>query len=511
MAKKKEKPVEPTTQPTPQEENTITSEKPTTPETTTTTPATPEAPVTETTVEPAKPVTEETTTPAAETATPEATDTTPTAAETTPQPTTEATTPTEAEPTTPQPTDDETTPPDKSGHSILIALGIVLILVIIAGAVIVYFVFSKAGKDNNEKNDDEQSQDKDNGDTEECTYDAEFIRDVTIPANTEIEAGKSISKTWQVRNTGSCDWTDNVHLEYVSGDKFSEDFEVTTSEANANETSNVNLSIKAPTTIGTYQSVWKLFTDDGKEFGDPLSLEIKVKAAANTPDPADLIITEVRTEPTEVRKGVQFTIFVKIKNVGGSNAVGFKWGWRACDHDTCPYQVAPNTVTLTAGEETTVQMNYTYNSWSTYTTVAKVDTASIITESNEDNNTKTLSLAVKPGLPDLVVNSISFSPNPPVSGAPVTVTIVIENEGAESTGEDFRLHWWSSIAADDPACNLNVPALAAGQTRTLTCTHTYPSWYANITTRAIVDPVENITELHEDNNRLDKVTSVAQP
>src|SRR5437763_9380963 len=37
-----------------------------------------------------------------------------------------------------------------------------------------------------------------------CTADSQFVADVTIPDNTPEERGKSFTKTWRIRNNGTC-------------------------------------------------------------------------------------------------------------------------------------------------------------------------------------------------------------------------------------------------------------------------------------------------------------------
>ncbi len=53
----------------------------------------------------------------------------------------------------------------------------------------------------------------------DCTFDSAFVADVTVPEGTEIPPGKSFTKTWRVRNTGTCPWKAGTGLVFVSGDQ----------------------------------------------------------------------------------------------------------------------------------------------------------------------------------------------------------------------------------------------------------------------------------------------------
>jgi hypothetical protein len=91
---------------------------------------------------------------------------------------------------------------------------------------------------------------------------------VTIPDGTTIPAGGSFTKTWRLKNVGSCTWTSDYKLVFDHGDALNGPAE---KEINATVTpgSTVDLSVnlKAPTSIGGYKGYWKLKTNSGTTFG----------------------------------------------------------------------------------------------------------------------------------------------------------------------------------------------------------------------------------------------------
>jgi Ig-like domain from next to BRCA1 gene len=52
-----------------------------------------------------------------------------------------------------------------------------------------------------------------------CTNLVKFVDDVTIPDDTEMLPGQEFIKTWRIQNVGTCTWTNQYALIYVSGDQ----------------------------------------------------------------------------------------------------------------------------------------------------------------------------------------------------------------------------------------------------------------------------------------------------
>ena len=50
-----------------------------------------------------------------------------------------------------------------------------------------------------------------------------FIQDMSIPNNTKLSAGTSFTKTWRIKNTGTCNWSFNYKFTYTGGQLFNSD------------------------------------------------------------------------------------------------------------------------------------------------------------------------------------------------------------------------------------------------------------------------------------------------
>ncbi|WP_397544283.1 CARDB domain-containing protein [Roseovarius salis] len=105
--------------------------------------------------------------------------------------------------------------------------------------------------------------------------------------------------------------------------------------------------------------------------------------------------------------------------------------------------------------------------------------------------------------PNLVVSEFSLDPATPVRGQPVDVRIGVYNRGDAAAGA-YRVEWWpGDTYASGAACTWNVDGTNARGGRILRCTYGgYPSAYAQIRTRVIVDAGNTVAETNEaDNDR----------
>jgi len=106
--------------------------------------------------------------------------------------------------------------------------------------------------------------------TEEACYDeATFIEDVTIPDGTQLDPDSPFTKTWRLLNAGTCTWTANYKLIFVSGDQMSgpDSQQMVTVEVPPEASIDVSVDLVAPSTPGTYQGYWGLRNGDGVRFG----------------------------------------------------------------------------------------------------------------------------------------------------------------------------------------------------------------------------------------------------
>jgi hypothetical protein len=129
-------------------------------------------------------------------------------------------------------------------------------------------------------------------DPETCFNSVEFIDDVTIPDDTEFPPGAEFTKTWEIRNNGTCVWTEEYSLVNVGGDGLIVPESITLTEAVApGETVELSVDVTTPDEGGTYRENWQIADADGEPFGingaieDAFWLQVVVDETATAAPP----------------------------------------------------------------------------------------------------------------------------------------------------------------------------------------------------------------------------------
>jgi hypothetical protein len=94
-------------------------------------------------------------------------------------------------------------------------------------------------------------------------------KDVTIPDETEMVPGETFTKTWRLKNSGSCTWTSGYALVFQSGNSMGApgSVQITTGTVAPGQDIDVSVVLEAPESSGTYQGYFKLRNTDGVVFG----------------------------------------------------------------------------------------------------------------------------------------------------------------------------------------------------------------------------------------------------
>jgi Ig-like domain from next to BRCA1 gene len=116
---------------------------------------------------------------------------------------------------------------------------------------------------------------------------ANFVKDVTIPDNSRLAPGATFVKTWRLENAGTCTWTPDYSLIFVSGESMDAPASVPLNTTVApGSTVDVSVPFKAPDSDGSYRSDWKLRNASNLVFGTGSDgaksfwVQVKVGAAA---------------------------------------------------------------------------------------------------------------------------------------------------------------------------------------------------------------------------------------
>lgn len=120
----------------------------------------------------------------------------------------------------------------------------------------------------------------------------QFVKDMTVPDNTEIATGATFIKTWRLKNNGSCTWTSGYTLYFYNGDAMSgpASAQLTNGTVPPGSTIDVSVTLIAPSTPGTYKGNWRLRNVGGTSFGIGESADqsfwVQIKAVSPTPTPS---------------------------------------------------------------------------------------------------------------------------------------------------------------------------------------------------------------------------------
>ncbi len=111
-----------------------------------------------------------------------------------------------------------------------------------------------------------------------------FVKDVTIPDGSVLDPNETFTKTWRLKNRGTCTWTPDYVLVFTSGDRMGDTTAVRLpSYVGPGQTVDISVPLTAPKEKGKYVGYWMLRNPSGVLFGygdkanQPFYVDIRVK------------------------------------------------------------------------------------------------------------------------------------------------------------------------------------------------------------------------------------------
>ena len=86
---------------------------------------------------------------------------------------------------------------------------------------------------------------------------AQFLRDVTIPDGTIFAPNATFTKTWRIKNAGTCTWS-GYSLVFDSGDSMSGVSPTPIGTVSPNQEIDLSVNLTAPSTTGSYRGYWRI-------------------------------------------------------------------------------------------------------------------------------------------------------------------------------------------------------------------------------------------------------------
>jgi len=142
-------------------------------------------------------------------------------------------------------------------------------------------------------------------------------------------AGETFSKTWTIRNAGSCKWTEDYAFVFEEGTQMGGESSIKVNTVvEPNETITFKVNLKAPSTNGDYTGVWRMKSADGEKMGK-YWVVINVGGGASAPAPAgDFAVTSVNlstpASPIDLICPDNVTVTANIKT-NAAGTVTFEW------------------------------------------------------------------------------------------------------------------------------------------------------------------------------------------
>ncbi len=101
-----------------------------------------------------------------------------------------------------------------------------------------------------------------------CTDAAAYITDVTSPDNVLFAPRTNFTKTWRLKNTGTCVWTSDYRVHHISGDDFTQQpgypFLQPGQRVAPGGTADVSVDMQAPMLTGYFTAYWGIQAPDGR-------------------------------------------------------------------------------------------------------------------------------------------------------------------------------------------------------------------------------------------------------
>lgn len=159
----------------------------------------------------------------------------------------------------------------------------------------------------------------------------QFISDVTFPDESAVDASEIITKTWRVKNVGSCPWDSSYRLVYIRGEQMNgaSPAEIITDPVAPGSSVDISIELTVPEVNGVHWGVWQIVNGAGdpvqRADGTPQELSILI----NVKNGKGGKVTSVRTWSyvfygVKCTNNVEYDVTANIY-ADGPVSVGYTW------------------------------------------------------------------------------------------------------------------------------------------------------------------------------------------
>jgi len=91
---------------------------------------------------------------------------------------------------------------------------------------------------------------------------AQFVKDISIPDGSVFAPGATFTKTWRLKNVGTCNWS-GYSLVFDSGDSMGGTSPASIGTVGAGQEVDLSVNLTAPATAGSYRGHWRIRNSSG--------------------------------------------------------------------------------------------------------------------------------------------------------------------------------------------------------------------------------------------------------
>ena len=148
-----------------------------------------------------------------------------------------------------------------------------------------------------------------------------YVSDITIPDGTVMTPGQAFTKTWSIKNSGTCDWTTSYKMVFLSGNAMGGASTSLTTAIGSGHADNVSVAMVAPTLKGTYTGYWIMQNAAGKTFGEQVYVSITVSTSATATPTITVTPTPTSTvDPNVINTAIAETLAAQATEAAAQTA-----------------------------------------------------------------------------------------------------------------------------------------------------------------------------------------------
>ncbi len=333
----------------------------------------------------------------------------------------------------------------------------------------------------------------------EKVYPDLVIEDLTAEP-TITDPGDTVTITATVRNQGTGRSEETNLAYYIAG---SEEGERTIPGLEPGSSSSVSF-VFTPDTEGTVDILARADAGNHIAESEEGNNEETVSIEVTRQTFPDLVVEDLSWEPSDPEIGKPLNFILRVKNQGLEDS----------PESTARYYINGTAggdisiPSLSAGSDTNAGFSLTPDKDGVMELRVLVDSGHTVPESDETNNEITKEVNVETAsfvAPDLLIDSLTWTPEKPEPNESVTFTVTVKNTGTAGSEENVLEY---EIGGTNEG-NLTIPALSEGETSRGTF-----SWVAGdegeIEVRAVVDTENTVPESTETNNEIIRTITVSE-